>query len=346
MRLGYLLDYLNKYLLDYLNKLFLKLNLCLCLIRATTSVVLRDMNDVTSRDSDDGKGHIVLSGYGVNEQVLSTLSYQYPQKLISPRGLGQPCTSVFMMSYGGGLVGGDQIDLSVTVQADCKLALLTQGSTKIFKQRKATGDIQTSSPPTSITSQSMKVVIEQGGLLALLPDPIQPFADSCYNQYQSFEMHPSGNLILLDWITSGRPARGENWTLSSFRSRNDIFDSSAQQKLILRDTLIMNSNVASSMYPHECFATLILRGPLLQEFSASVVTKFKNEERVRRPSAFRAVEGGKERATWTAGIVRDGCCVVKVAGEKSELVKEFLRELLVVDELEKLLGREALRALL
>jgi len=306
------------------------------------------MNDVSSRDDDEGKGHIVLSRYGEDQQVLSTLSFQYPLKLISPRGFGQPCTSVFMMSYGGGLVGGDQIDLSVTIQEDCKLALLTQGSTKIFKQRKTRDMQQQSTVPVSpvVTSQSMKVVIEEGGLLALLPDPIQPFADSLYNQYQSFEMHPSGNLILLDWVTSGRPARGENWSLSSFRSRNDIIDTSAGRKLVLRDTLIMNSNVAGSMYPHECFATVILRGPLLQDFSASVVDKFRNEERVRRPSAFRAVEKGKERATWTAGIVRDGCCVVKVAGETSELVKDFLRELLVVDTVEKLLGRDALRAVI
>lgn len=298
-----------------------------------------------SRDNNDGKGHIVLSLYGLDKQVLSTLSFQYPLKLISPRGLGQPCASVFMMSYGGGLVGGDQIDLSVNVQARCKLALLTQGSTKIFKQRKASGMQNTSS--SSVTSQSMKVVIEEGGLLALLPDPIQPFAESVYNQYQSIEIHPQGNLILLDWVTSGRPARGENWTLSSFRSRNDIYETfPAHKKLILRDTLIMKSNVASSMYPHECFATVILRGPMLSEFSALVVSKFKNEERVRRPSAFRAAEKGKERATWTAGIVRDGCCVVKVAGETTELVKEFLRELLVVDKLETLLGREALRAVL
>src|ERR1700726_1300207 len=99
------------------------------------------MND----GSSDGKGQIVVSRYGEeDQQVLSTLSYQYPLKLISPRGLGQPCTSVFMMSYGGGLVGGDKIDLSVTIQEDCKLALLTQGSTKIFKQRKAR-DMQQSS---------------------------------------------------------------------------------------------------------------------------------------------------------------------------------------------------------
>jgi hypothetical protein len=52
-----------------------------------------------------------------------------------------------------------------------------------------------------------------------------------------------------------------------------------------------------------------------------------------------------KRATWTAGIVRDGCCVIKIAGEYGELVKEFLVELLIVEELESLLGREALRSL-
>src|SRR5271155_3642679 len=191
------------------------------------------MDDVSSRE---GKGHIVLSRAGdTSSQVLSTLSFQYPLKLISPRLPGQPCTSVFMMSYGGGLVGGDQIELSVSIESGCKLSLLTQGSTKIFKQRKEND--QLSQP----TAQSLKVKIDDGGLLALIPDPIQPFADSSYNQYQSFQLHPNGNLVLLDWVNSGRPARGENWSFTSFRSRNDVFEISEkedQSRLILRDTII------------------------------------------------------------------------------------------------------------
>jgi urease accessory protein UreH len=298
------------------------------------------MEDASSRD---GKGQIVLARFDGKTQVLSTLSFQYPLKLISPRSPGQPCSSVFMMSYGGGLVGGDQINLSVDIEEGCKLALLTQGSTKIFKQKKL--DNVQASP--SHTSQSLRVNIADGALLALLPDPIQPFADSCYNQYQTFELHPNANLLLLDWVNSGRPARGENWSFTAFRSRNDIFEAATdtdKNRLALRDTIILNSSVAQSMYPHECFATVIFRGPLLKSFSASVVEKFKNEERVRRPSAFRGPQ--KERATWTAGMVRDGCCVVKIAGERGELVKDFLSELLVVEEIEKLLGRDALRAVI
>src|SRR5438876_6301135 len=281
----------------------------------------RRIEDVTSLA---GKGQVVLSSLGEGNQVLSTLSFQYPLKLISPRLISQPCTSVFMMSYGGGLVGGDQIDLSVHVETGCKLSLLTQGSTKVFKQR------QNNETKTTPTSQKLRVNIDNGGLLALLPDPIQPFTDSCYNQYQSFELRPNANLILLDWVNSGRPARGENWTLTSLRSRNDIFEmtqTEEQNRLILRDTLILNSNIAGSMYPHECFATVILRGPLLQQFSLSVVEKFKRENRVRRSSAVRTA-AQKERAIWTAGMVRDGCCVVKIAGETNEIVKEFLTELL------------------
>jgi len=298
------------------------------------------MDDVSCRE---GKGHIVLSQAGdTSSQVLSTLSFRYPLKLISPRLHGQPCTSVFMMSYGGGLVSGDQIDLSVALENDTRLCLLTQGSTKIFKQRKV------ADRPTLMTSQTLRVKIDRGALLALLPDPIQPFADSIYNQYQSFELHPDSSLLLLDWVNSGRPARGENWTLASYRSRNDILvasDRGVQSRLVLRDTLILNTAIANSMYPHECFATLILHGPLLREFSDSVIAKFRSEDRVRRQSTVR-VTSAKTRATWTAGIVRDECCIVKVAGETGEIVKEFLSELLVVNEMESLLGREALRSVI
>lgn len=298
------------------------------------------MEDASSRE---GKGHVVLSKYG-NTQILSKLSFQYPLKLISPRLPTQACTSVFMMSYGGGLVGGDQIDLVVIVEEDCKLALLTQGSTKVFKERKVPGS-ESITPPTT---QRLKVTIKEGALLALLPDPIQPFGGSTYIQYQSFEMHPNANLILLDWVNSGRPARGENWTLKSFRSRNDILtlsESVSQEQIILRDTLILNDNIAESMLPNECFASLVLRGPLLHSFSEGLVSKFRNEDKVRRPSAIRPAPVVK-RAIWTAGMVRDGCCVVKVAGEDGEMVKDLLRELLVVEEMEILLGRDALRALL
>ena len=298
------------------------------------------MDDVSFRE---GKGHIVLSPLGQGRQTLSTLSFQYPLKLISPRLPSQPCTSVFMMSYGGGLVGGDQIELSVHVETGCKLSLLTQGTTKIFKQRHSDDE-----KPPSTTSQVLRVKIDDGGLLALLPDPIQPFADSCYNQYQSFELHPNANLILLDWVNSGRPARGENWTLTSLRSRNDVLEISKTEepkRLILRDTLLLNSNIASSMYPHECFATVILRGPQLEEYSRSVVEKFKREDRVRRSSTFRPA-AQNERATWTAGVVREGCCVVKIAGETNEIVKKFLTELLVVEVVENLIGHEALRAVI
>ena len=60
-----------------------------------------------------GKGIIKLSLLPPSKQVLTGLSYQYPLKLIAPdphnapNEQQDPVTVVFILTYGGGLVGGD-----------------------------------------------------------------------------------------------------------------------------------------------------------------------------------------------------------------------------------------------
>ena len=83
---------------------------------------------------------------------------------------------VFLLSYGGGLVGGDSVNLYITVKNGSKLSLVTQGHTKIFK----------SPTPDVLTSQTLHVQVEDGAALCLLPDPVQPFEDSVYFQKQMF----------------------------------------------------------------------------------------------------------------------------------------------------------------
>src|SRR6266516_526420 len=81
-----------------------------------------------------GEGKIVVNLLPPKTLNLLALTYQYPLKLISP----SPFTTennilVFLLTYGGGLVAGDQVNLSIEVQSGAKLSLVTQGSTKIFK---------------------------------------------------------------------------------------------------------------------------------------------------------------------------------------------------------------------
>ena len=72
-----------------------------------------------------GKGRVEVRSDG-SEAVLSELSYSYPLKLLSPR-LSLPSVSVvYVLTYGGGLVAGDSVDLKASVKDGMSLVLLTQ----------------------------------------------------------------------------------------------------------------------------------------------------------------------------------------------------------------------------
>lgn len=76
-----------------------------------------------------GKGRAALRS-SADEAIFTELSYRYPLKLLSPQTratpAGIPFAIAYMLSYGGGLVSGDQIDLEVDVGSRSTLMLLTQ----------------------------------------------------------------------------------------------------------------------------------------------------------------------------------------------------------------------------
>ncbi len=177
-----------------------------------------------------GEGFIELSLLPLRKQVLKTLTYQYPLKLISPdphwapNEVKDPVTVVFLLTYGGGLVGGDRINLRVDIAEKTRLVLLTQGSTKIFK----------STSRTVVSGQTLSVSVGNGAALCYLPDPTQPFGESVYEQCQTFciDARGSSSLCVLDWVIEGRKARGESWTLHSWRGKNEVRDMTLITKFI------------------------------------------------------------------------------------------------------------------
>ena len=55
------------------------------------------------------------------------------------------------------------------------------------------------------------------GATEIIIDPVQPFEGSVYEQAQKFMVAEDGNLCLLDWVSEGRTARGEDWDLRAWR---------------------------------------------------------------------------------------------------------------------------------
>ena len=79
----------------------------------------------TTGDDDAGVGRIVLDLHG-NRATFSALSYRYPLKILSPR-IHEPAVAIaYLLTYGGGLVSGDCIRLSISVAPETCLLLLTQ----------------------------------------------------------------------------------------------------------------------------------------------------------------------------------------------------------------------------
>ncbi|KAI5821113.1 UreD urease accessory protein-domain-containing protein [Pyronema omphalodes] len=278
-----------------------------------------------------GDGLICARLLPPNRLVLPSLSFQYPLKLISSSVPSSKCLTVFILSYGGGLVSNDKINLRVTVENNAKLCLLTQGSTKIFKLK----------APEHLTEQVMSCTLQSGSALVLLPDPIQPFADSAYRQHQTFELpsDDSASVIVLDWVSEGRSARNEHWDFESFNSKNEFFipRENGSKRLLLRDSMILKREsdvmeLKRRMEGFTVFATLMIHGPMFVKLAEDILKKFENEPRIGgrnfdNKRDFKEDEDKKGGVIWTAATIRD-FVLVKVSGKELEEVKIFLRDLL------------------
>jgi urease accessory protein len=159
----------------------------------------------------------------------------------------------------------------------------------------------------------------EGSLLALIPDPVQAFTGSRYCQHQQFSMAPDSGLILVDWLGSGRVARGERWAFDRFQSRNEVRMGDAR---VLLDSLLLDpaDGPLADRYRLgriNCLALVVLIGSLLGPA----------RERVLEETANLPVARNAPLLCSASPIV--GGVLVRLAGESVEAVGGAIRRLLV-----------------
>lgn len=310
-------------------------------------------NPFASSTARPGHGSILLRLLPPAIPVLQTLSYQYPLKLIAPNATtvstdNDPSRqvtvhTVFILSYGGGLVAGDAIDLSVALDPTTRLALLTQGSTKIFKTPHR--DL--------VTRQRLSVDIANDAALCLLPDPVQPFADSAFEQTQVFRLRgPTAAACVCDWVSEGRTARGERWSFHKYASKNEFWlvrGEGEADRLLLRDNQILDSagtkvseGIAGKVGGLGVFGTLMIHGPAFEALGQFFLAEFEqlprigarkwddDEDDVEKMKSWQAVRQQQENVDgllWTAAAVR-GFVVVKFGAKEVEGARSWLRSML------------------
>ncbi|OGE47508.1 hypothetical protein PENARI_c042G03017 [Penicillium arizonense] len=223
-----------------------------------------------------GQGKVVLSLLPPANPTLTTLTYKYPLKLVPRTGgfvpspessaLSDSCPShpvhLYLLTYGGGLLPGDHIEVSITLEAKTRMVVTTpQGSTKIFKTDpnnsanspnviKGHRKQMPANPSISdMSQQTLDVHIGRQAALCYLPDPSVPFQNSRYAQIQTFTVDATAkgdqrsSLCVLDWVTQGRTSRGENWNFRFWRGRNEVWaadEKTGKSRLLLRDSVILD----------------------------------------------------------------------------------------------------------
>jgi urease accessory protein len=174
-----------------------------------------------------------------------------PFKLLTPRSRGESVWA-YTSSFGGGMVAGDCTRLDVTIDAGARCFLGTQASTKIYRNL-------TRLP----CSHELNATVGKNALLVVAPDPVQCFAESSYEQHQRFELHASASLLLIDWLSGGRTARGERWAFQRYLSRNEIV---RDGRPVLIDASLLDAadGVLDGKFRggrFNCLATVALIGP-------------------------------------------------------------------------------------
>jgi urease accessory protein len=226
-------------------------------------------------------------------------------KLLAPKPRAEAAW-VFSSSYGGGLVEGDRIDLSINVATAATLLMGTQASTKVY----ACGS-------DGCCGQTVHATVSDDALLMLAPDPVTCFASASYEQSQKLELGPGGSLLLIDWMTAGRTARGERWAFRGYHSRTEVL---VDGRLLLLDALALDASDGPIDAPYRmgrynCLATVVLVGPRVKALADEVLMHVAGEP-----------VGSREPMIHSASELPGGGALLRVAGVSQELVAKFLRQ--------------------
>lgn len=249
-----------------------------------------------------GCAEIGVTGRGGRSLVTRAFATS-PLRVLTPANHGRAAW-IYTSTFGGGLVDGDRFAIDVAVGGGASALLSTQASTKVYRS------------PRGIDVH-LHARIEDDGWLVAVPDPVVCFAASRYRQHQRVDLAEGGNLVLLDWVTSGRRATGERWVFDEYVSRTVVYHGG---RLLLHDALALRAvdgNLGERMGRFDVLAVVVIAGPALRDEAAALVSEVDGLRLARRADDLTA-----------ATALPGGGCVVRLAGCSTEQVGRRIRRLL------------------
>lgn len=124
-----------------------------------------------------------------------------------PDGSGIP--EVQITNPSGGILGGDRLEMDVSLAPGSAATILTQAANKVYRGAEA--------------RQNAIVRVGEGSFLEYLPHHLIPFARSSYRQETEIRLAGDATLLAWDAVSAGRVVRGERFAFDGLSARTRIF---------------------------------------------------------------------------------------------------------------------------
>lgn len=247
------------------------------------------MDSVTPAASSRGQGHghghgTVVARRERDRTVLERVHATSPLRFLRPTFPGTRAATVCLVTFGGGLVDGDAIDLDLRVGEGATLVVFTQATTKAFRG-----------------ASTQRIRAEVHGTLVFLPDPVACFRGARFTQRVDITLHGEGSAVTLDGFTSGRAAFGDRWAFDALDLATTV---RRDERIAVRDALRLDAAdgpIATRMDRFEAFATVLAVGPRVASIASSILSgSVLTNELAAAPSALSCGAGAIARIAGTS----------------------------------------------
>ncbi|AFY36705.1 Urease accessory protein ureD [[Leptolyngbya] sp. PCC 7376] len=126
---------------------------------------------------------------------------------------------LYITNTSPGLLAGDELNVSVTLEAGASLHLTDQSATKIHAM-----------PIAETKAKShLQISVAEGASLEFVPEPLILFADSSLEQTTQIQLHNDAELFWSEIVLPGRLARGECYDFTHYFNRLEITSDSGER---------------------------------------------------------------------------------------------------------------------
>lgn len=203
-----------------------------------------------------------------------------------------------------GLVGGDTLDIALSVGEGAHALATTPGATRFYR-----------SPQGAAATQRVQAVLGEGARLEWLPLEAIAYPGCEALNEARFTLAPTAELLAWDITALGLPGAGQPFEAGRFQQHLEIPGVWLERGLLdAADALLMNGELG--LAGHRCLGTLVFA-------SGTALPRERREEAL---DAVRAlIEADPLRLSAGATAAQDGVLVVRALGPVVEPVSLLLR---------------------